>query len=626
MFNFFAPLVYFCAATLGVVLLLKKPFGKSLPIVLFSSPLLLFLSQLIFGTFSVGFYLCVAFAVFSVVFAVVKSIKSGSEEIRKNFFSVGLIAFLVIYLIVAIYDFRRGFSVWDEFSHWGMMLKEMVRLDKFYFVDASNLLVHKDYPPILQLFELFWLKLCGGNFSDNLALCAVHTIELSLIIPFVLEKTFDKKNTAKTLVMTVCSCVALVLIVLLFDLHGVIHTIYNDYLLALATVYLLIAVYSSKKISYFEILEISLGGSFVLLLKQMGLPLYLMVLCFLFGTILVRGKFHLKKLFKEIGWKKLAISLVAILIPFVLWFIWGKLTANVAHQFDYSDLSISNLPGILTGTSGESWQRFTIKKYLIAFGTENISTNLLPLTFLQAVILSLSLFYIVYKKNSETLNKKETIFLGLLLLIGAIGYSGAMLILYVFSFGEYEGPMLASYERYMGTFAIIMFGIVLAIFVREAFKQNQIKYIAGVTCALAILAGPTSYSRLYPNPTGTAHKDVQKVAEFALENTEPESKIFVEYGDSLGFFYYFQYFANSRRVNSYLYTWPTGEDIDSEAFYEENVAPKISEYDYLLIHDFNDAFLDSYCSIVCPTEYDTLYRIEKANGEIHFEKIGTPES
>lgn len=285
--SFIVPLAYFLLLTATLVFVTKRSFGKCLPIGMMLSAFLLFFSQLIFNTFTVGFVLGILFALASIVLGLLQRKKWA--EFKKSYFTSGMIVFLVIYILVYIYDLNRGFAVWDELSHWGMMVKEMFRLDAFYSADASNLVAHRDYPPIMQLFELFWTKLCG-SFGENFVERALHTFELSLFIPFVAEKVAEKKNFWKSVLVGLAAVFAVALTIILFDGHGVFHTIYADYVMAMIVVYLLLTIFVSDKITWFEIASLAFGGGFLLLLKQMGLPLYVMIICGLVGIICLRKK------------------------------------------------------------------------------------------------------------------------------------------------------------------------------------------------------------------------------------------------------------------------------------------------------------------------------------------------
>lgn len=132
--------------------------------------------------------------------------------------------------------------MWDEFSHWGVMVKEMFRLDQFYSINLSTLMVHKDYPPILQLYELFYLKIAGG-YNEIYLIRALHLFEFSLLIPFISK--YEDKSKLRIL-KSIIFIVVTYLLILLFDCHGVINTIYTDYFMALLTAYLLGIIITEK--------------------------------------------------------------------------------------------------------------------------------------------------------------------------------------------------------------------------------------------------------------------------------------------------------------------------------------------------------------------------------------------
>ena len=92
---------------------------------------------------------------------------------------------------------------------------------------------------------------------------------------------------------------AVTFVVLMFDQHGIFQSIYTDYIMALITVYLFMVILTSQKITWFETASIMLGGSFLLLLKQMGLPLYLMAVCFFCDNSFKKGKIQNKRMREE---------------------------------------------------------------------------------------------------------------------------------------------------------------------------------------------------------------------------------------------------------------------------------------------------------------------------------------
>lgn len=608
-----APLGYLLLLTATLVFLTKRTFGKCLPLAMILSAFLLFFSQLVFGTFRVGFVVGVLCALFAIVIGFWK--RKEWAEFCARYFTSGFWVFLTIYVLVFIYDFARGFSAWDEFSHWGMMVKEMVRLDKFYSVDASNLLVHKDYPPIMQLFELFWVKLCGG-YKEAYLERALHTFELSLTVPFIAEKVAEKKNVWKSVLVGAAAMMSLALVIVLFDQHGVFQTIYTDYVMAVVVAWLMLTIFVSKKIAWFEVVTVMAGGSFLLLLKQMGLPLYLMVVCFLVGIVRLRKKVGWREYLRGLGWKKVVGVVMTLMAPLVIWWIWGRTVTDVTTsvQFSLSDLSISEFVRVLMG-KGEAWQTVTVKNYVTALGQENISTSWWQMSYVQGVVLFVGALWLVWWMFKKTLDKKETVLLGVLLVVGAVGYAVAMLMLYVMAFGSYEGPSLASFNRYMGTYVMIMLVAVVMIVVWQASELKRRVAVYAMMMGLMLVTAPEAYGRVYPYVSNNGESSYAAEADVLRAVVGDDARVFLSVQSSAEPVFYLQYYATPIAMNYQLSTWPVNEAADAETYYKVDVLPTMRNYDYLYIVDFSKDFEKKYCDEIkiCPLSEKSLYKIVKDN-------------
>ena len=157
----------------------------------------LYFSQLIFGTFLCGFILIALFPAIVLILVITRKKKIERELL----FSDGLAVFIIVYVLFTALSFNKWVLICDEFTHWGMMVKEMLRLDKFYCVPESRLAFHKDYPPFLSVFEYFWVKICG-YYSEMGANVALGVFQLSLIsAPFLEKKNdFNKKGWVRALI------------------------------------------------------------------------------------------------------------------------------------------------------------------------------------------------------------------------------------------------------------------------------------------------------------------------------------------------------------------------------------------------------------------------------------------
>ena len=78
------------------------------------------------------------------------------------------------------------------------------------------------------------------------------------------------------------------------------------------------------------------------------------------------------------------------------------------------------------------------------------------------------------------INKKKDMYIvSGVFLFGSIAYGIMMMLLYVFSFGEIEGPMLAAYNRYMISY--VLFGALVNSIVSNKFSNS---------CNLASMESP----------------------------------------------------------------------------------------------------------------------------------------
>jgi len=409
MISFVLPLAFFILSNMTTVLITKKSFGKVLPLTMMLSSLTLFLTQVLFHTFFIGFIVNIFLAIVPIIYIIIsKHKKKDLKEFKSNCLTPGLYAFIFIYIGVFIFDFNRHFTVWDEYSHWGVMVKEMLRLDKFYSVNASTLMVHKDYPPIISIFEMFYCKLIGA-YKEPYLITSLHLFSLSFFIPALSEKSLKSKKLEFIIKITLIM-LSIFLTFLLFDGHGILNTIYTDYTLAVIVSYMLYIIVTEKNItSNFSVIVLSISSCFLLLTKQMGLPLYLMVLFIYALENILKKKLYTLKNIKKINYIKfLKILILLIIIPLFIWKGWSNYiqALNIKGQFELGDLNILEIKDMLTKTKGKDYQHEVIDKYPVALINKKISTSYIKLTYVSCVFLMIIIFLvesIFMKKSIESL-------------------------------------------------------------------------------------------------------------------------------------------------------------------------------------------------------------------------------
>ena len=611
-------LIYLLFINLTTVIITKKKFGESLIISLLLPAFLLYISQMIFKTFQVGYIISIIYALFS-IFYLIYNIKNKKEllRVKDNYLTNGFYAFLTIFFILVLFDYNRVFMLWDERSHWGVMIKEMFRLDKFYSVKESFLQVHKDYPPILQLYELNIVKLIG-SFKENYAIFSIHLLELSLFIPFILEK---KKAIIKTIVQTLIIVMSVTLMTLMFDQDTIIFSIYNDYFMAILVAFILIFIFKEKKLTdTFSLLMVSLLSSTLLLTKQIGLTLYLMMLFLYFGCYILENK-KLKNIFNKKNIKNLIkIIVVIVVIPLLLWFMWNNHTKalNLEGQFKLSDIKLSKLYDVSKGKGEYEYQTTSYKNYIVALRSRSITTSYIELTYFQAIFVLVLLIYFVYKKYKTDLKQNKIYLLICALLIGAFGYSFVMLCTYVFCFKEIEGPNLASFPRYMSTYVLIVAYSLMMLFIYMSTKKEKLKALVVVLVVLFAINSGKSILRLTPTISRVKENIYETSGNILKQYVEEKSKVFIVAQNSSGDYQYFiKYYANPILVNTSYYIWPNE---NSTKYYEE-VKKEIEKYDYIYIANIDDEFIKNYGYLFKDIKNQQIYKIIKKNNDIIYEKV-----
>lgn len=465
----------------------------------------------------------------------------------------------------------------------------------------------------------------GGGYNEAYLSQCVHLFILSLFLPSLCET--QKFNKVNSIVKACFMIVIIALSILLFDQHNIMNTIYIDYIMAILTANLLVHVLFQKSDDCFSIIYLSIGCSFLVLTKQIGITLYLMVLFLYFLNYLFEkksesSKFSVKKL--------LFLSVSLIIIPLSFWRGWSCYvhSLDLEQQFKLSDLRIGELRGIVLGNSGEDYQKQAAKNYIEAIRTRSLTTSSkLSLSYFQCLILIVLLLYLIWYYRRKFFKEKQLSITAITLLIGFYGYSFVMLVMYVFSFGPREGPGLASFNRYMPTYILVCVSLIIMMFIyteTHSEYENRFKTTILVCAALFLIQDPGSLSKLVPKWTKDPENIYQYHANIIRSKTENNAKVFIFAQTTVGDYqYYVKYYINPRITNLQYYTLPIDEIDNYQKYFETEVEDYMLEYDYVYLLMIDDDFKEKYGFIFENQEIkaEELYRIKKEKGKIRLEKV-----
>jgi len=378
------------------------------------------------------------------------------------------------------------FVGWDVFSHWGLVSKEIASTHALIARDST--VIFKDYPPGAAIFQYF--TSLGAGFSESgalisqaLLICAATTAILIGRPAWVGLAVFGFVYLA----------------VFTFVEHGF-QNLAVDHLLALVFGCALGSYYlSSDPDRVWRVVPVAFA---LPLLKSVGMLLAVfLVLSVAFDQLLFNGR------------RALGALLMLTAMPFVANATWkthvSSLDAGVTFKLH---VSVSELTAAFSGGRATADQRFTIQRFTGALGEQVVgSSSALSEAPVWARGWTLQQWAWLFAWSVVVLcivHWKSGCLRRLLLAVASlcaltVAFSVGLLVMYLFSFGPYEGTRLASYSRYMGTIVLSTLTVILAWVLsgipQERWRGSLSRLVIGVLVfAMAGLTAPEAYHFFRP--------------------------------------------------------------------------------------------------------------------------------
>lgn len=445
------PYFYIVSMSFTLMTLFNKKFHNIVLLSFLFSIIFLYSGGLI-ENIKLGFYISCLFCIVwipIIIFGYIKKRLDIKKILIENL-SIPFVVFTGIFIFISIYERFATFSLWDEYTHWGPMVKEMFRLNKFYCANESYLTFHQEYPPFPALLELLWCYLSNG-FEERFLFRGIAIFSACFIVPIIGNIKDDKSLITKiSFTITSLFIFTVVFFISLDDFNNNLQTIYPDALCGLISAYTLFYISSNDKPSTFDYLNISLFLGTILLIKQINIAFYALIIFYaLIKYLLINKEKKVKK-----------IILFIVIIPLIIFLSW-KIYIS---QFDLKgqfDLNIESIVLIFKNNeinNPNSYRSIVYSKYINALLNKSIMKNINISYFLLSAIITMMIFALLILMKK----KRESILMVTSLSIGAIGYAFTMLVLYLTSYSEYEATNLASFGRYMSIY--IYFELCLLVF------------------------------------------------------------------------------------------------------------------------------------------------------------------
>ena len=517
-----------------VCLVSKRKFGHCLPVTMLGTALLLYICRFMFGTFSVAYYISYVIAILTVPAFILRYRRDGRETIR-DIITPGFWCFIIIILWIYLYDYGRTFVEWDDRSHWGLMVKEMLRLDDWYFAKESRLLAHKDYPPFASLFEMFWCHILG-QYHESGVLHGIHVLELSLIAPPVVDgfkKFDDKTGYIKRIMGCFAAVVCTVYVTGIFDIAKLFRTAYTDTVLSCIFIFGMYLVIEGRVFENgFDLVGLIICVSALLLTKQVGIAFALLIWLSLVLHIMMCQKNgrQIVPVFLKGG--------LSVVIPVLLKALWTHAVSKegITGQFSLSQISFGIIAEILKDNGAYTIQRKTLNEFVRALFLRNITSLDVTVTYVSASIILLIILIALYRSFYDINRKRKARIQIWTFVCGTLGYALTLCVLYLFCFSESEMAVLASYERYTGCyvmaeFFILVIFIIRSVDIKKLMQEKKIGFIAG-TLFMLLISGST-FKIFIPAIVEPDSNGEYVEAALALDKYAGDEEVFILSEDTL---------------------------------------------------------------------------------------------
>lgn len=575
----------------------------------------------------------------SIILGVITLIKQRKNtEFKEKILTNGFGFFTIIYFAFMIFTYGKTSYLWDEYSHWSLASKEMFYTNKL--LPENNILIVK-YPPFPTILQYLFNRTIG-IYSQGTEIFANYILGFSLLLPL-----FENINS-KSKMQNICIGLTIFCIPAIFSSIIFYEGIYVDSILGILIGYIFYQIYNQKDKKFLK-LSILLAFITMSLTKATGLYIALIIICSYILTIIIEiitKKYNIKKYITTN--KRKIISIIILIVILMLtalsWKIYSKEMQTAITDFEVykkeeskeKNLRLIEATGTiattLLGSTGKSADYDQSNRLLFKELTTQYSLKApIRITIMYVIILMAIASIVIYKfLNKEQKSKyKNTI---IAIIIGLIVYIAFLQLAYLVKFGFEERIIHASLDRYINTYLLGFFILLVSIIIKKIVNtnKNQKNILAiFIMCILLItqiqqITDATIASGTYNAQMRYELKDMNKMSEFLNESLEDGERVYVvnqnpNYSLKETYIKYILAPKFKTQVNP-RFDKELAERLDGDIL---EVWSKIltQKYDYIYIYK-NDDYFEEMSKDLFEGEIkeNIIYKIDKQENKIKFIK------
>jgi hypothetical protein len=530
--------------------------------------------------------------------------------------SPGLSLFALFALAVGGWFQSAAFAGWDEFSHWGLTSRTVIETNALPTADSP--VIFKDYPPGTAAFH--YLLTLGAEYSEPRVYIANALLPLAAFAALTVGAGWPRSLAAFAagyfgLFMFGRGLQAL-------DVDPVLGSFFGCGLGA----YIL----SSDNGRVPRAIPIAMA---LPLIKSVGLLLGIFIALFIVVDQLWRG-FPSKRL----------VTLLALLAlaPILASTAWKshlkRVGASPTFVLPISPERIKNSFSAETATPRDretitAFQRALTNEIITPLGGErNVVRQLVEdevsheafangLTVNQLLLAAATFAGIVVLIQPGFSGAWRTICVLLVLTVCGAVFGFGLLLLYLFSFSEYEGVRLASFGRYFGVYflgaSFVLFALLTAADVSGWRRAAANVAVAALVIGIVGMASHQSLSSATQGAAGLSDTRllIKKILRDTMALTTPADRVYIVAVGTNGFeFYIARYELSPRRTNEGCFSLgsPRSEqDIWSCRESAAEWAKTLERYDFALLGHVDQRFWDEFGALIPGDRRGTLFRVVK---------------
>lgn len=468
-----------CAA-----LLMRKRLEEQLPLAVGLVVIVLYAFAL-FGRLQTGAYAVLGLAAAALAGQIYCLIRDRALKPWRFLITPGCMTFFLIALWLLVSFRGYMFSEWDDFSHWGLAVKNM----SVYMALPSGVpeatITYTDYPPATTLFSWFWTHVSGA-FNEEDAQRALNMMMLSFLLPAMKDQ--DWKHPGRAL----CMSTLLFMLPLAFSVN-IYRTLQVDGLLGCMVLYMLFAWLLCQHDAG-TLINVSCSLFLLTLVKEMGIAFALLALI----VIAADGLVHSSRSRK--GILKLAVLLMLPIAIGKLSWAWYLQVHQVGEVWNKSTITLESVGKLLLG-QGHPDHIIIAGRFLESLCSPDLweTGHVLQLSCaMWLLLLEITQRWVLCRAGREAKRCTQAF---RILQVGMVIYLFVLLLVYLFLFRADEAMNLNSLDRYLSSYMIPLAGLTVLMAIKMLDERCVKAGLHAPLCLMACMA-------LVVNPVSIIHETV----------------------------------------------------------------------------------------------------------------------